>query len=115
VTSLPSLVIAGCLRNEYKFSRLIFRIKSTNALKDQTKIKGVSQRGYSPSGKGHNLNGRPKIKPTKELYFSGPGSSHLRRKRYSSHIAPPPDLEPLSSISPHYQTLPLVLGKIMLK
>merc|ERR1739838_246823 len=67
--------------------------------KDPRYIRRVSQAGYSPPEKGHNLHGRLKIKSTKELCFSGPKSSHLRRKRYSSDIIPPPfNTEALSLI-----------------
>merc|ERR1739838_927230 len=84
--------------------------------KDPRYIRRVSQAGYSPPEKGHNLHGRLKIKSTKELCFSGPKSSHLRRKRYSSDIIPPP-LQYRSPLfnPPHYQTLPPTVGKIMLK
>ena len=57
VTNLSSLVIAGCLRNEYEFSLPTPLTQDIRLLRTRA-TERVSQRGYSPFEKGHNLPGR---------------------------------------------------------
>lgn len=57
VINLSSLVIAGCLRSVYKFSLPTPPIIDTRHLRPRATGR-VSQRGYSPFEKGHNLHRR---------------------------------------------------------
>jgi len=61
VTNLSSLVIAGCLRIVYKFSLPTPPHQRHSCLLRSRVTERVSQRGYSPFEKGHNLPGRLKI------------------------------------------------------
>jgi len=60
VINLSSLVIAGCLRSEYKFSLPTPPVQDICPPRPKVNER-VSQRGYSPFEEGHNLPGRQKI------------------------------------------------------